>query len=123
MNGVDSRALTITEDVLGLDDTQTENLRDRQATRRFHHERQRSLPDRVCVVGGFELEYVFHHGWMGRTFAERILTARITGTVKRYARGRSLTETKEAEALAASSRQLPDAPTCSPRLRVCDRLL
>jgi hypothetical protein len=118
MNGVDSRALTITEDVLGLDDTQTENLRDRQATRRFHHERQRSLPDRVCVVGGFELEYVFHHGWMGRTFAERILTARITGTVKRYARGRSLTETKEAEALAASSRQLPDAPTCSPRLRV-----
>jgi hypothetical protein len=38
---------------------------------------------------------------MGETEAERILTARMTGTAARYARGRPLSEAEEAEALAS----------------------
>jgi hypothetical protein len=38
---------------------------------------------------------------MGETEAERIVTARITGTAARYARGRPFTEAEEAEALAS----------------------
>jgi hypothetical protein len=38
---------------------------------------------------------------MGETDAERILTARITGTATRYARARLLTTAEEAEALAS----------------------
>ncbi len=38
---------------------------------------------------------------MPDTAADRILAARITGTAKRYAQGRPLTETEEAEALAS----------------------
>jgi hypothetical protein len=37
---------------------------------------------------------------MRETDADRILAARITGTATRYARGRTLTEAEEAEALA-----------------------
>jgi hypothetical protein len=44
---------------------------------------------------------VFYHDRMGETDAERVLTARITGTAARYARGRPLTEAEEAEALAS----------------------
>jgi hypothetical protein len=47
------------------------------------------------------LENVFYHGWMAETAAERVLAARITGTAMRYARGRPLAETEEAEALAS----------------------
>jgi len=38
---------------------------------------------------------------MDETEADRILAARITGTAARYARGRSLSEAEEAEALAS----------------------
>jgi HEAT repeat protein len=38
---------------------------------------------------------------MGESDAERLLAARITGTAARYARGRPLTKTEEAEALAS----------------------
>jgi hypothetical protein len=48
-----------------------------------------------------EFECEFYHGGMPETAADRILTARITGTAKRYAPGRPLTETQEAEALAS----------------------
>jgi len=38
---------------------------------------------------------------MGEADADRVLAARITATAARYARGRPLTETEEAEALAS----------------------
>jgi hypothetical protein len=50
-------------------------------------------------ISGFE--QVFYHDQMGETDADRILTARITGTAARYARGRPLTHMEEAEALAS----------------------
>jgi hypothetical protein len=49
----------------------------------------------------FGFEHVFYYRRMGETGTERILAARITGTAARYARGRPLTETQEAEAVAA----------------------
>jgi hypothetical protein len=48
-------------------------------------------------------EYVFYHGGMAKTAADRGLAARITGTAKRYARGCPLTEDADVPKLPEAS--------------------